>query len=45
MKSCLRPAKRQRKVRMRATVQQTMGMIAKGRMATVILTVKIYVVD
>jgi hypothetical protein len=45
MKSCLRPAKRQRKVRMRAAVQHTMGMIAKGRMATVVLRVKISVVD
>ena len=45
MKSCLRPAKRQRKVRMRATVQHTMGMIAKGRMATVVLIVEIDVVD
>lgn len=39
MKSCLRPAKRQRKERMRAAVQHTMGMMAKGRMVAVMLCV------
>jgi hypothetical protein len=40
MKFCLRPANRQRKERMRAAVQHTMGMMAKGRMAAVVSTVR-----
>jgi hypothetical protein len=41
MKDCLCPAKRQRKERMRATVQHTAGMRAVGRMI-VVLEVVVY---
>jgi hypothetical protein len=39
MKPCLRPAKRQRKERMRAAVQHTIGITARGRMVAVVVCV------